>query len=157
MLCVGLLVVGIAMKKPTDEDRSINFPEKQVSEILSPDKGGIIRGFNFNMTKEDIAHLEKSTKEYTNHKRYMSYTVRLSSADFEFADIYYEFDKEGLFMITVETFQKDERSASKLYGAIKRHFDGIIGHSYMSDDGYLVWTDTDSKTGVQYEVAMLDI
>lgn len=157
LLCVGFLVVGMSMKFPTNND--VDHSTSQLSDIILPDQGGIFRGLHFNMSKEDVSQKEFNTKNYLNQRRYMAYNVKLTGTEdeYEFADIYYDFDRQGLFRATVETFQENERNAAQLYASIKRHYDKIYGDSYQSDDGFIVWSGKDKASGIEFEIAMIDI
>lgn len=156
MLCVGFLVVGMSMKIPTLSEK-LSKPAVELNELLLPRDGGVLRGIHFNMSKEEVATIEAMAQSYINNKKYLAYHVPLSSDPYNRAKLYYDFDRAGLFRITIETFQDSEIAAAKLYSTAKKFFEKRIGDGYMSDDGYMVWLTKDENTGVEYEVAMIDV
>lgn len=149
---VTVLFVGMAVAPGLTDDEAKNRAALQ--EILRLDKGGILRGTHFNMTKEMVSYLETGNREFINERGHLGYQLKENPASVNRAvEIYYDFDGRGLYYVTARAKQKDRAAADKLFHSLKEHFTQNYGDRQITKNGYSLWSAKDKMKGFQYQIA----
>lgn len=157
VLFVYLLVTGLFLSSFAQPEELSNTSDLQLRTIFQPEKQGIFRGVVFNLRMDLVMKHEAETQIYAEDSGYVAYTIFLSDDESEFADIYYDFDEKGLFSITIETYLDSSATAGNLFEATGRFLTNKYGAGVLLEDGYTVWKATDPATGLNYEIAIIDI
>lgn len=112
-----------------------------LQEVLLPTKGGLVRGVDFGMTRDQINLLENGCGESAGDYR-SRYSIACSIPDLAaFADVVYDFQPDGsMDMVTIDYYLKDAYLTKAIYHDLLLYFGKQYGQKLYTDaDGYSVW------------------
>ncbi|CAN5278654.1 hypothetical protein BH09BAC1_BH09BAC1_01680 [soil metagenome] len=140
----------VQLKKPSFV---LNKPEPMhplLAEVLLPAKGGLIRGTDFGMTRQNIAVIENAcaTEDADYRTRY---SIACSIPEMAaFADVVYDFQPDGqMDMVTIDYFLQDPYLTKAIYHDLLQYYIKQFGQKYYTDaDGYVTWeTERQARDG----------
>ncbi len=116
-------------------------------EVLLPGKGGLIRGVDFGMTREQINTMEDACEEDAGDYR-SRYSIACSIPELAaFADVVYDFQPNGkMDMVTIDYYLGDSYIAKAIFHDLLTFYAKKFGEKYYTDiDGYVTW-ETERRT-----------
>ncbi len=135
-------------KKPSFALGKQNNLHPILTEVLLPAKGGLVRGVDFGMTRQQIDIAENACAQALGDFR-AKYSIACSIPELAaFADVVYDFQPDGrMDMITIDYYLQDPYLAKAVYHDLMQYYSKNYGTKhYMDADGYIVW-ETERNTG----------
>lgn len=124
------------------------------NDILKSDKGnirGVEIGASIDAVKalEDAAFLKNEMPDYL----YYEYEINMGNS----YTVTYDFSEENkLYEIEIAVYYDIIEDIDKLFIDFSNHFDKKCGKGKIEDDGYTIWTTTNSINGSRVEIAMIN-
>lgn len=123
--------------------------------LLSPQKGGIVRGAVFGMKKTDVTELE-TAKLLSSQDNKLVYSMNATGyCDSCQLLLTYDFNSNGqLDQITIDGYLESTVKAEIMYEELQQHFSNQYGiNQQYTTEGYLLWPNCDmNNMGKPYNV-----
>lgn len=119
--------------------------------IIEPDKGGLLRGVGFGMSKSHVKELEQVELIKEEDLKVIYKEAVKSSENKEVSAILtYDFDHNKLLdIISIDYFATDALTADLIFQEYVSYFNARFGEAAEDEDGYLVWEAVyNSQSGV---------
>ena len=144
-------------KKPTFAMNKQEPLHPLLVEVLLPSKGGLVRGMDFGMTKDQINALEEACGESAGDFR-SRFSIACSIPELSaFADVIYDFQPDGkMDMVTIDYYLNDPYLTKAIYHDLLQYYGKRYGAKYYTDaDGYVVWeTERNATDGERHNMAL---
>ena len=128
-------------------------------ELMELEDGGLFRGVNFDMTKEEVLKIENSrytTSVYSDIvDSELVITTDMGEDILNFADVSYSFDNKGLYHIKVETYATASYIADDVYQLVKDYFSLKLGPPTLAEDGFYEFYG--KYSGYDYVIAIYNL
>ena len=131
----------MAPKKPSFVFNKVEPLHPFLVEVLLPAKGGLVRGIDFGMSREDVRKRENACEEENGDYR-SRYSVACSIPEMAAtADVVYDFHTDGFMdMVTIDYYLADPYVTKAIYHDLLQYYNKQYGkQSYTDADGYVVW------------------
>lgn len=119
------------------------------TDLFQVEDGGIFRGVEWDMTKEQVLKIESkrstSTVLENEEDKKLVITSDMGKDVLNFADITYAFDEKGLYNIGVETFAVDAATADMVHEEVLKFLNEKYGQSEVASDGFIEYKDKAKK------------
>jgi hypothetical protein len=126
-------------------------------EVLLPSKGGLIRGVDFGMNRQQINLAEDACAEEIGDYR-SKYSIACSIPELAaFADVVYDFQPDGrMDMVTIDYYLQDPYLTKAIYHDLLQYYSKHYGAKYYTDaDGYAIWeTERKNADGSRHAMAL---
>lgn len=124
------------------------------NDILKTDKGNI-RGVEIGTSIEDVKAIEDAAFLKNEMPDYLYYEYEINMGNSYTAT--YDFSEENkLYEIEIAAYFDVIEDADKLFVDFSNHFNKKYGKGKIEDDGYIIWTTTNSINGNRVEIAMIN-
>ena len=124
------------------------------NDILKSNKGNI-RGLEIGASIETVKALEDTTFLKNEMPDYLYYEYEINMGNSYTAT--YDFSEENkLYEIEIAAYFDLIEDADNLFVDFSTHFNKKYGRGKFEDDGYTIWTTTNSINGNRVEIAMIN-
>lgn len=163
MYFIGLLFLTLSCKNATDKLAGLTKSNDPIdimfNDLMQPEAGGMFRGLDFDM---DIVTVEKvelarktSTKNNSEKEGELFITTDLGKEVLDFADLKYNFDDKGLYVLSAEGYITTEEKSKAFYKKLSDYYTTKHGAGKLAADGYM---DFEGKTDkMSYQVSLKEI
>ncbi len=124
------------------------------NDILKSDKGNI-RGIEIGTSIETVKALEDTEFLKNEMPDYLYYEYEINMGNSY--TVTYDFSEENkLYEIEIAAYFDLIEDADKLFVDFSTHFNKKYGKGKIEEDGYTIWTTTNSINGNRVEIAMIN-
>ena len=128
-------------------------------DLMLPKTEGVFRGINFNMTKSEVKEIETARKTITifedeSDDKFVV-TTDMGPETLNFADITYNFDDQGLYGISVESYAKSLEEATEVFNMIAAEYTAKYGAPTIAEDGFSEFEG--ELNGIKFDIAIKNI
>lgn len=120
-------------------DRNKTVANKDyLNPVIAPHKGGLLRGINLGMERNEVKSLEQSTLIA---EQDLKLVYQITPADINMTvQVTYDFSYEGkLNLITVDVFADKDEDVALVKKAYEAYFNNVMGPYQLDTSGYMNW------------------
>ena len=153
-MCIMIMLVGMSMNWGVSDSEAI--VSKSLYSLLKIENQGVIRGVNFEMTRKNILDIETNATITRENNSLIVHEPIGGLTKEDLVKVKYKFGENGLYLITVEAFQRNKVDIHRLHKALEKHFNDKLTLSDDHYDGFQIWNGTDEASETEYMVLMRD-
>ena len=128
-------------------------------DLMMPEAEGFFRGINFDMTKSEVKDIETARKTVSifedEAENEFIITTDMGPETLNFADITYNFDTEGLYAISVESYAISLEAATEVFDMVVEDYTAKYGAPTIAEDGFTEFKG--KENGKEFNIAIKNI
>lgn len=131
------------------------------TDLMLPTEEGVFRGISFNMPKSEVYDLEMSRSTVTIYSddsdESLIITTDMGSEVLNFADVTYNFDDQGLYGISVQSYAVSLEAATEVFDLVIKRYTELHGKPTVDESGFSVFNAKDAVSGLDYSISVKNI
>lgn len=151
---IPLLIIAIGLFSCDTSTKNALY-----EDLMLPKTEGIFRGVNFNMSKDEVKKIETARETVTVFEDESGdkfiVTSDMGPETLNFADITYNFDDQGLYGISVETYAKTIEEGTAVFDLIIAEYTAKYGAPTVAEDGFSEFSG--ESNGNKFDIAVKNI